>query len=279
MGIPKRNISEIKTRYELEPDLSDIYLEGTFDKEIFDAALKVAPEYFRPCYAIDDIEVDADVLAGYELTTGNRQRVIALANELDLPDTCVRLVVDRDFEDWLPTLPNTNGLVPTKYCDVEAVFFDEDFVKQVMLDASRCKISEWDKFFEALKSRLCELFFLRLEIVSSQMDSGLIDFTRCMRLVNGIPELNLPDLVERSLSGCSTKNDREAIVLRVEKRIFNLSNKSHQLVSRGHDFLKLVAWCVRATKGLKAFQSEESIARLLVLFAGSKKDDLLHPIW
>lgn len=279
MGIPKRNVAEIRARYELEPDLNDVYLEGIIDKEIFDAALKDTPEIFRPCYAIDDIEVDAELVAKYGLTLGNRQRVIALAGELSLPaETSVRLVVDRDFEDWLPVLPKMNGLVTTKFCDVEAIFFYDTFVKKIMLDASRCKIQDWDKFFGALKTCLCQLFCLRLEIALSDINAGLIDFTRCLTVVDSIPELNIPELIERSLSGFSSKTDRQILIEKVEIRLAALKGEPHQMVSRGHDFVKLVTWCVRATKGLKSLQNEQALVRVLVLFAGSEKDDVLHPI-
>lgn len=279
MSIPKRNIEEIKARYELEPELNDVYLEGAFDKEILDAALRSVPEIFRPCYAIDDIDVNTDVLSKYHLTNGNRQRVMALAGELSLPvNTSVRLVVDRDFEDWLPTLPRFNGLVATKFCDVETVYFHDAFVRQVMIDASRCRIKDWDNFFEALKARLCELYCLRLEIEACKINSGLIDFTRCLTLVDGLPILNVRNLIDRSLSGCCNEIEREELMEKVERRIDELAGKPHQLISRGHDFIKLVAWCIRKTKGIKSFQDEQSLTRLLVLFAGNEKDDLLQPI-
>ena len=279
MCIPKRNIAEIRTRYELEPDLDDVYLEGVYDKEVLDAAMKDTPELFRPCYAIDDIYIDGSLLAKYNLTTGNRQRVIVLASELDLPlDTSVRLIVDRDFEDWLPTLPRKSGLVTTKYCDLEIVFFYDEFVKKVMVDASRCKIPEWDNFFDALKVCLCELYCVRLEFEASKIGSPLIKFTRCVKLVEGNPILNISDLIERSLSRLIDKNSRNKLSLKVLNRICELKKEPHQFVARGHDLITLLAWCIRKTKGDKSFQSEETITRLLVLFAESNRSDLLYPL-
>ena len=279
MCIPKRNIAEIRTRYELEPDLDDVYLEGVYDKEVLDAAMKDSPDHFRPCYAIDDIYIDSSLLAKYNLTTGNRQRVIGLASELNLPpDTSVRLVVDRDFEDWLPTLPRKSGLVTTKYCDLEIVFFYNEFVKKVMVDASRCKIVEWDSFFDALKVCLCELYCVRLEFEASNIGSPLINFTRCVKLVEGNPKLNVSDLIERSLSKWTDKIGRNELSHKVLSRICELKNEPHQFVARGHDLVTLLAWCIRKTKGAKSFQSEESITRLLVLFAEGKRSDLLYPL-
>ena len=279
MSIPKRKIEEIRVRYELEPDLDDLYLEGTIDKEIMDSALRAAPDLFRPCYTIDDIDVGAELLAQYGLTSGNRQRVIVLAGELTLAEhTKVRLLVDRDFEDWLPTLPKLNGLITTKFCDVETVFFKEEFTKKILLDASRCKIKDWNNFFDSIKTCLSEIFALRLEIVASGLNTGLIDFTRCLKIVDELPQLDLHSLSERSLSSSSTKEDRNALLQRTIERLPLLRQQPHQFISRGHDFTKMLSWCVRSTGGLKAFQNEDTLSRLFVLFAKDENEDLLEPI-
>lgn len=277
--IPRRKISELQTRYDLEPDLDDVYLEGSYDKEIFDSIFRSDAHLFRPCYSIDDIEVNVSVLDKYNLTSGNRQRVIALANELKLPKTtAVRFLVDRDFEQWLPSLPVRNGLVTTKYADAEVVFLTKTFVQEIVVNAAKAKIKIWDEYFDAMKDCLRQLYCIRLELAARQVDFPLIDFRRCLKIANGLPVLDIKSLVTRSLSNSQSGIQRDELFERIEARITNLSGEPHQMVARGHDFVGLTAWCIRASRGLKSLQSEEAIERILVLFAKDNADHFLEPI-
>ncbi|SMP36511.1 hypothetical protein [Shimia sagamensis] len=279
MSIPKRKVEEIRLRYELEPELNDVYVEGSFDKEVVDGVLSFYPEKFRPCYSIDDVEVSGGLLKKHGLTSGNRQRVIALAYELSLPiDTDVRLLIDRDFDDWLRATDPANGLVKTKFCDTETTFFSEDFVKKILLGAAKCKIPDWAGFFSDVKLCLFDLYCLRLEVVSGGFNTALIDIRRCLTLAGGSPNLNINDLIERSLSGCATKHERQELFEKVKDRAKTLRREPHQSVTRGHDFIRVLGWCVRQMKGVKSFQDEEALERLLVLLVGEKKDDLMEPI-
>lgn len=279
MSIPRRRIDELRTRYELEPELDDVYLEGAFDKEIIDAAVRDTFELFRPTYSIDDIEVSAEILESHGLTEGNRQRVVAFSIELNLPkETGVRMVVDRDFEDWHPELPDSSGLVTTKYCDVETVFFHEDFLRKVVLGAASCKITNWEDFVEGVKSCAKGLYCLRLEAKIEGINVKLADFKKSLSFASGVPVLRIDNLIERSFSQSIGKQQRENLLSKVNERLCEFESKSHQLTAHGHDFLKLVALCIRANKGQKSLQSDDALSRLLILLASDEKDSLLHPL-
>jgi hypothetical protein len=277
--IPRKKIPELQTRYDLEPDLEDVYLEGSYDKEIFDSIFRSEVGAFRPCYSIDDIEVDTFVLSKHNLTSGNRQRVIALASELNLPKTTpVRFLVDRDFEQWLPSLPARNGLVTTKYTDAEVVFLTEGFVHSILVDAAKAKIQAWDEYFAAMKDCLRQLYCFRLELAARKVDFPLIDFRKCLNIGDGLPVLDIKSFVTRSLSKSQTEIKIDPILEIISTQTANLYEEPHQMVARGHDFLALTAWCIRASRGLKSLQSEEAIARILILFARDNADDFLEPI-
>ncbi|MBV7408167.1 hypothetical protein [Maritimibacter sp. DP1N21-5] len=219
------------------------------------------------------------ILEKHSLTSGNRQRVIALASELNLPeDTVVRFLVDRDFEQWLPSLPQRNGLVMTKYSDTEVVFLTSNFVENIIVNAARARIESWTEYFEAMKFCLRQLFCLRLELAVRQVDFPLIDFRKCLEIVDGIPILHVKDLVKRSLSRSHSGIQIEPFLQEVDSRIAKLSGEPHQMVSRGHDFLQLTAWCIRESRGHKSLQSEEAIARILILFAKDSADHFMEPI-
>mgnify|MGYP001373265796 CR=1 FL=1 len=82
MTLPRRTINELLTRYDLEPELFDIYVEGYFDRDIIDACLYGKTDINIAIYVIDSIDVGIDVLDKYGLTSGNKQRLIALSKEL-----------------------------------------------------------------------------------------------------------------------------------------------------------------------------------------------------
>lgn len=87
--IARRTIDELRMRYELEPALHDVYVEGQFDQDVISTCLREHGEYERTVYSIDSIEVPIGILAAHHLTDGNKQRVLALAQELSpLPPEC-----------------------------------------------------------------------------------------------------------------------------------------------------------------------------------------------
>lgn len=79
--ISKWTIDELLARYELEPHLSDVFVEGTFDKEVLTQAFSSTSERFT-FYEINVVNVPKDTVERYGLSSGNKQRLMALAQEL-----------------------------------------------------------------------------------------------------------------------------------------------------------------------------------------------------
>lgn len=104
--IPRKKLAELRTLYELEPNLRDIYVEVVADKAFYSWYLEETGKANTSIYPIDAVEVGKDVLEDRGLTEGNRSRVVALALELDevFPETLpyVMCIADKDFDAILP---------------------------------------------------------------------------------------------------------------------------------------------------------------------------------
>jgi hypothetical protein len=79
MEIYRRTIEEIIVRYELEPSLRDIYVEGLEDKSLIEWFLSQHGQTNCAIYDVDTIEIPAELLFAENLVDGNRSRVIFLA--------------------------------------------------------------------------------------------------------------------------------------------------------------------------------------------------------
>jgi hypothetical protein len=99
----RRTLEELVTRYQLEPELRDVYVEGKTDKILLEWFLEQRGVKNFAVYEIDTVEIPAQKLFEYGLNDNNRSRAIALALEIQnqLPElphfTCI---ADKDF-DWL----------------------------------------------------------------------------------------------------------------------------------------------------------------------------------
>ena len=98
--LARRTISELRARYDLEPSLRDIFVEGKFDQDVLSNCLRGPEHRDRMIYDIDSVDIPSELLGVHELTDGKKQRVIALARELaPLPSKCLyRCLVDRDLD-------------------------------------------------------------------------------------------------------------------------------------------------------------------------------------
>ena len=105
IDIDRRTIAELFARYELEPELADVFVEGTFDREILVQSLNEVQSGYT-FYEIDVIDIPQDILKKHRLSCGNKQRVIALARELStLPDNVqYQCLVDKDLDHWFGSL-------------------------------------------------------------------------------------------------------------------------------------------------------------------------------
>jgi len=266
--LARRTISELKARYELEPNLKDVYVEGRFDQEIISRCLCSQKNRDRMIYDIDSVDVPSALLADHQLTDGNKQRVIALARELaDLSDGCLyRCVVDKDLDHWFGPLESTARLVWTDYCSIELYFFSPELLHEIVVITAKSKISSWRDYLNSLTEILCSLYALRLADRELGWSIDWLSADRCLSRAGSQLVFAADDYIDRLL-----KKNRKAGFRKQFDHTFSawkvkLSGDNRNYI-RGHDIIDLLAWTIEEFGGIKEFSSAVAIQRLLVLLA------------
>lgn len=265
----KWSISELQARYELEPQLADVFVEGTFDREVLSHAFGGAgrPHVF---YEIDVVNVPASTLTKYGLTSGNKQRVIALSRELNAvpPDAQVVCLADRDLDHWFGPLEQSRRLQWTLYCSIEGHFLTTEVMRDILVTTGRARIKKLDDFIESMYGALKSLYCLRLadreiglamkwvalkKYLSRNGDSIVFDTERYITaLLNANTNHAIKGDFANSYTGWTQKLDCET-----------------RSASRGHDYCDLIAWAMTEFDGQKEFGTTIAVERLFVLLSRS----------
>ena len=266
-GIARRTIDELAARYELEPELNDVFVEGVFDRDVL-ALVSDAEDGGRAIYEIETVEIPSDLLAAHGLTEGNKQRVIALARELaKIEGECSYVCfVDKDLDHWLGDLELTKRLRWSKYCAIELHFFSATFLRQLLVVTCKAKISNFDKFFEFITSALSDLYALRL--ADSRLSLGLrwIPFEPCLTYQKDVVSVSMATYVDRLLQASGRSKQKTKFLMEFSQCRDNFSGDCRNHI-RGHDFMDMLVWSIRQSRGLHQFASTVAIQRLFILSA------------
>ena len=262
-------IAELQARYELEPDLFDVFVEGVFDKAVLQEVQKIK-QTGHAFYEIDTVDVPAGILIKYGLTSGNKQRLMALAHEFSLPGALRKqiCIVDKDLDHWFVAIENTAILRWTKYCSIDLHFLVSDLVKDVLITVGKSKINDFDALYVSLTETLRCLFALRLADRQCSMMMKWVAKDRYLTRDGDVIRFDL----DRYTNALLNKNGFVSRRKEFSDAVFSWLNRLNGDVrqySRGHDFQWMLAWIIREFKGGKCFASEEAIQGLLVLLARS----------
>jgi len=122
-------IDELVGRYELEPSLTDVYVEGK-DAAVYRWFFQAKGMRDVKVYPIDSVAIHDKILAKYGLNKeSNQHKVIALSeelrNEFKGDELRVRCVVDADYDRHLGRIRNNVFLEYTDYTSIEMYFFSK----------------------------------------------------------------------------------------------------------------------------------------------------------
>lgn len=262
------SIDELLVRYDLEPQLSDVFVEGQFDKEILTQALRATRD--TAIYEVDVVDIPYELLQRHGLTSGNKQRVIALSKELaQLPsEALVKCLIDRDLDHWFGELTDSPRLRWTRFCSIESHFLTPEIVRDIVLTTGRAKISQAELFVASLFIVLKTLYGLRLTDRELKLGLKWVAVRKYLSSTNDSIEINVEKYVVAVLNANSQLAKKSEFLTSYEAWMIKL-DCDVRLASRGHDYTELLAWAVVEFSGLKAFGQQSSIERLFVLLARS----------
>lgn len=265
-NLPRRTVDEIKARYFCEPGLYDVYVEGEFDWQVISSWCTKRKEERIVPYEIDTVDIPLELLNKYNLTEGNKQRIIALAKELSTEDLeGYRCLVDKDLDHWLDLIDDTKNLLWTEYCSLELYYFNEELIKRIILEVSNSKISDWSIFFNSFIDVLKQLYCLRLTNASMGLNINWIELDKYIKCKENSLSFDTAIYAERTLiqnGHGRLKKDFLDCVSIWNQRL----DGDPRLYIRGHDFVKLISLANKEFKGVKSFHEEKTIERLFVAF-------------
>lgn len=265
----KWTIEELQARYHLEPELRDVFVEGMFDREVLTHHLR-ASDTGHTFYEIETVDVPASVLEVHGLTSGNKQRAIALSNELTSVPVGARVycLVDRDLDHWFGKLESSARLRWTAFCSMESHFLNAETIRDVVVTTSRAKIANFDAFITSLLSVLRQLYALRLADRELGLNLKWIAYRKYLSTNSSAIAFNLQGYTQAVLNASSAtkrRNDfQEAIDSWRQKFDCDI-----RLTCRGHDYTELLACAVSEFKGQRDFATAGAVERLFVLLARS----------
>ncbi|VVN74547.1 hypothetical protein [Pseudomonas fluorescens] len=264
----RRTINELLTRYELEPDLKDVYVEGQYDKDVFSVCLGGAGNFSEVIYDISTVNVPADALLEYNLSSGNKQRVLALAKKLSsLEFECAyRCIIDKDLDHWLDCLEDVPRLKWTEHTCIELYFFTKEIISHILITATRSKIKNMDVYLASVADVLKVLFAMRL--ADRKKDWGLtwLDPTKQFSVNGDVVLFNSAIYVVNLLAANKRAKELADFNVELEGWIKTLDGDPRGYI-RGHDLVLLLAWTVKQFNGIKEFQNETALERAFILVA------------
>jgi hypothetical protein len=247
--IERRSISELIARYELEPSLRDVFVEGLEDQRIVRWVVQNAGLTDVSVLEISDVAVPSSIIQSYGLSVGRRGAVITLALELcralSLPGQQVSCLADRDGEETTRFV-SCPILLFTDFAAMELYFFDQRVIDKFfsVFIGSPAPASVLPKFIPVLH----DLFAIRKANLSLNLGLDWMTFDRCCSLNDEVVEFDINDFVRRYLN----RGAKLSELLRFQEEFSALrkfDDRDPRLFMNGHDFIALLRWFVRSSIG------------------------------
>ncbi len=265
----RRSLTELLARYELEPQLYDFFVEGSFDRDVL-SQVPLSKKHNYAFYEIDTVDISENILNKYGLTNGNKQRVIALSIELaSLPtESKVFCLVDRDLDHWFGELLLCERLKWSVFCSIEIHFLTKKCISDILLVAGSAKINNFENFIESFYITLKQLYALRLADRELSLKLNWPPFRKHLRTELDNIIFNI-DSYTISLLTSNSQGKKRITFEQSRDKWFTKLNCDTRLCARGHDYAELLAWVMNNYNGKKELASLVAIERLFVLLADS----------
>lgn len=242
----RRTISELLARYELEPTIRDVFVEGDGDRAIVTWFTEEVGCKNVFVYDIGTVDVSEETLVTLGLTNNNRGRVIALSKDLSSHSQAlssrVVCIVDRDFDLWTGADHNCGLLLMTDYTCMEMYMFNHDHLRKFFHLIARHRGGKLDHVVATLARTLQELFLIRFANITLDLNLTWMSFPRCCQLTATKDiQFDSEDFIEKYLNKNSALDKKAALKAKIDESRRLLSNDPrHQ--ANGHDFIELLDW-------------------------------------
>jgi len=158
--LPSKNIDEIKFAHELEPLLAtEIYVEGSTDKELIDSFLKFHGINDIFIFNIDTVNIPDDIFTKHNSIKSNNKRnhIVVLCHELN---EYVFGIIDSDF-DYIQSRKYPPSIIKTDHSAMEMYLFNEKTMEKLFRGYSSIRPDNLNHFLNEMGKILHEVFLIR----------------------------------------------------------------------------------------------------------------------
>jgi hypothetical protein len=263
----RHTIEELLTRYELEPELRDVFVEGESDRRLLDWFFERAGLTAARTYTINLVRIPSAVLE--ELTDGNggnRGRVIALAlifgRELANDCTSPFCLIDKDFGDVDCSSHETRYLHTTDFATVEGYAIGKtkfDKLFQLYFGRER-NLDHIDRILDILT----QVFAIRHAKIRLGPKVPLIDFVRCYSFVNDNVSFDRDDYIVRLIGSAHGEFDKDQLDATIQELVPTENFDIRDRVN-GHDLVSALSWYAREIGIDHLIANEKPVGRAIAL--------------
>jgi hypothetical protein len=244
----RRTIDELLVRYELEPTLMDLYVEGPTDHALFGWYVRRSRLEGVAVYSIDTIEVPSSEVRTRGLENNARGRTIALSSifqdHFGAERPKIGCIVDADMNHFLGIPTSNDFLEYTDFTGLEMYLYDAKILSKFLDLYVRSSTVPSKEIFEAITPVLQELFLIRLCNEMLQLGLPYLSFERCCTVRGLKLSFDREDYITRYLSKGQALQERERFTECIEKHRGSLSEEPRKQIN-GHDFLALLSLFLR----------------------------------
>ena len=254
----RRTIDELKMRYVLEPDLRDLYVEGPQDKGLLEWYLNQLGHSDITVIEINHVAIERELLNHHGLPGGNKNRLIALALELDksfgntIPT--VRCVVDADFDFILSPTSSAYHLLRTDYTSLDLYSFNETSLTKVIAVGLNIQGQNSELILCNLSPVLKDLFIIRAANTVLGWSMRWIRFTRHCRLGGDEIHFDRAQFVTNYLVNNGKGGRRDEFESECNRLTSAVPQDDRQCI-RGDDFVELLGWYLHERFHWSGYQS------------------------
>lgn len=255
----RRKIEELVALYQLEPNLRDVFVEGSIDAAFFEWFFRENGVSRVAVREVDDVDVSSEFLGKLNFNNNRRGRVMALAHtvEAELGSDILSLtcVIDRDFDRALGKTHPYRTLLSTDYSCLEGYLFAPRPIGKFLRLVVRRLRTTPEKVLQDIGPPLVEFFAIRLAKYRLEWKLELIDFERCCEIREDGVDFDSEEYITRFLNRYSRTSDRPVLKAQIDESRRLLAGDARQYI-HGHDFINMLSWYLRQHKGCSSISPE-----------------------
>lgn len=266
----RQPLNSLVDKYQVEPELRNIYVEGSTDKKLLEWFLREKGQRDFVIYEIEMVEIPAEKLLELGVSNNNKGRVIALALELErrlseLPPylTCI---ADRDFDVLFGKEYECELLLFTDYSSMEMYLWNETILNKFLTLGLGSSGVSAEGVLSKLVPVLEEVFLIRATNEALNLNMEWLDFTKCCEISKSEIVFKGDEFINKYLNKNSQMANKQ-IFLEKLQQLRSAEVLEPRSKIRGHDFIDLLCWYIKhqLAKNRKELHRRDIVANNLLM--------------